>query len=621
MNSSTLRLFNAIQVESKTQGHGYRSHPWVRCISNGYILHHDIDPQEDVLNAIEKVVGISGVKANSSFHKSWAIVKDSDIEDLVIQQIVHYITTYGFEALGIYREDTVYIPKEELDIPQITEDIRLVFIKAMTKDEILSAIMELGEKVALAQRTLDDIMIIINHNNYNSKFVEHIGNRELKALLYKFYNIVPSDPMEFLRYIIVNLTGQSLVIKNDYLINLIKESNHKLLDTYLKKAPKDLAKIFFRFKPLFLAMKSISSNKNFFNRLRKDANKMHVAMPTDYFNSITGQIKNGELNLNVLKNKLKKPNIFRKIRLAYALSNRLNAVDSIVYHIRNGRGWVTDFKWSKKLNKRTQKALDAVLKSTAKEIEKNVSDKTFFIPKNIHYALPATEKQFVGAFPSNSYITLPDDIIFGVHWFDVGDRWIDLDFSMISNGTKIGWNTFYRTDDSKVLFSGDLTSAPKPNGSSELFYIKKGGDTPYGLFLNYFNFDSSVKVPYKFFIANEEVDNLSKNYMVNPNNIIISCNMEMTEKQNNLGLLVFVKGENRFYFSNAAIGNSIASKDDDVTRKAREYTIATSQSPIKLETVLQMAGANVVNEKPEDNEYVDLSPEVLDKTTIIKLFQ
>jgi hypothetical protein len=53
------------------------------------------------LDVVESVVGISGEKANAAFHKSWAVVQDAAMEQLVIQQIVHYLTIYAFEALGI----------------------------------------------------------------------------------------------------------------------------------------------------------------------------------------------------------------------------------------------------------------------------------------------------------------------------------------------------------------------------------------------------------------------------------------------------------------------------------------------------------------------------------------
>jgi hypothetical protein len=65
----------------------------------------------------------------------------------------------------------------------------------------------------------------------------------LKALLYDFYGLVPSEPVELLRYLISKLTSESLLIKNDDLINKIKQSDSKRLGVLLQDAPDDLASI------------------------------------------------------------------------------------------------------------------------------------------------------------------------------------------------------------------------------------------------------------------------------------------------------------------------------------------------------------------------------------------
>lgn len=259
METATLRLFNAIQVDQK-QHQNIPPAILERTVKNGYILDPAIRPTEALLNTIESVVGLSGEKANAAFHKSWTVVQDSSMEELVTQQIIHYITTYGFETLGIYREDAVYIPHEVLELPAIQENLALTVIKAMDAQELLGRIISLGSGIALSQETLYDIVAIVLDNNFDSGFVQNIGNRELKALLSDFYGLVPTEPVEFLRHLISKLTDESLLIKNDYLIDKIKSSNGKFLDILLKDAPDDLASIFFRFKPLFLAMKSISNN-------------------------------------------------------------------------------------------------------------------------------------------------------------------------------------------------------------------------------------------------------------------------------------------------------------------------------------------------------------------------
>jgi hypothetical protein len=630
METSTLRLFNAIQVNDKNENY-FDEKVFKHTVQNGYVLDSSICPTTTLLNKVEKIVGISGEKANASFHKSWKIIKESSIEELVLQQIIHYITTYGFEALGIYREDFVYIPHEKLELPEITEDIKLTFVKAMTSDEILENIIALGSKIALSKETLKDMTTIIEYNKYDSKFIKKIGNRELKSFLYEFYDIMPDDPLEYLRYVIIKMTGETLLIKNKYLIESIKKSDYKMLDSFLDKAPKNLASIFFRYKPLFLAMKSISHNKTFFNHLRKNANNMHVPLPVDYLGDITNQIKNKTLNFDMLQEYLKNKNIYRKIRLAYALNFRLYNKDSIVYKVRNGRGWTTDFSWDSNTNNVVNEALNIVLDSIADDIKDNVKDKVIYIPENIHYTLPATEKQFSGFLPSNSYVSVAKDMIFGIHWENLEDgkdyyyNRVDLDLSLTDAYQKYGWDGYYRSNERDILFSGDVTDAPKPNGASELFYLQKELRLPKVLFVNYYNFRNGANVPCKIIISDDKPKDFGRDYLININKIVASSLINIDKKQTMLGLVLSVDGENRFYFSSTGLGNSISSSNNDLAKKALNYLLGSCEKPIELKTVLSKAGAIVVSEKPNEedmkNEYIDLSPENLDKNSIINLLQ
>jgi hypothetical protein len=619
MISAALRLLNAVQVDLR-KNQPIPQAVFERTIKNGYILDPSIPPESDLLDAIERVVGLSGDKANAAFHKSWSVVQSASTESLISQQIIHYITTYGFERLGIYQKDAVYIPHEILNLPNIQDDIPLVAIKAMDASEILKKIINLGKDVALAQETLNDIMTIIKFNKYDDSFIEEINNRELKALLHDYYSIVPSDPIDFLRYIISKLTDESLLIKNNNLICKIKNSNGKFLDILLKDAPDNLASIFFRFKPLFLAMKSISNNKAFFNQLRKKANKLHAPMAEDYLNSITSQIKHKKLNFDVFSQKLEKATIFRKIRLAYALNYRLSSKDSIVYRIRNGTGWAKEFDWNENCKQDTQQALDLVLDSIAKNIGRNVNGKTFYIPENIHYALPASEKQFTGHLPTGSWVSVPEDLIVGINWVNNEKRRIDLDLSLIGVSGKIGWDGGYKSENCDILFSGDMTDAQPPHGATELFYIKEGVSEAKILLVNYFNYLADNPVECKIMAAHETPENFCGNYMVDVSNIISTANILISKKQNVIGLIININSENRVYFANVSIGSSITSSKNANSMHVRNYLIGHTVNSISLRQILTMAGAVVVNTIPE-REFINLSPELLSKETLIDLIK
>jgi hypothetical protein len=619
MIESTLRLFKAVQVDDKSAG-DLQGFPFERMIKKGYLLDPAIPRFARVLDTVERTVGLSGEQANAAFHKSWSVVRNTPMETLVLQQVVHYVTTYGFERLGIYNQDTVYIPKEALDIPD-AKDLPIIVIHALTKDEILAKIIELGSGVALMQETLDDIMVIVMENHYEPSFVQKIKNRELKALLCDLYGIVPTEPTEFLRYMISKLTGESLVIKNKALIDKLKAAPKKTLTELLGKAPRDLASIFLRFKPLFLAMKAASPNKNFFNRLRKASEHLHIPLPADYLNSVTAYIKTRKLDPDQLVEKLKGANMFRKVRLANALQYRLGSTDAIVYRVRNGRGWATTFKWPANVDVRTRQALEIVYESIVSGLRKNVEGKTIYIPGFMHYALPATEKQFSGDFPTGSFVSVSDDTLVGIHWTNPENRRVDLDLSVIGESGKIGWDSRYRSENLSVLFSGDMTNAPPPHGATELFYFSGGVDDPKILMVNYFNFRTDDEVSCDLLVGHEKVTKFDHNYMINPNNILARTKMNINKKQNVLGLVATVQGQTRVYFSNVSVGNSISAGVNDKTMRSRAYLVNSVISSLDLTEFLFLAGAHVVFERPETGDYLDLAPEALNKTTILGLLK
>jgi hypothetical protein len=341
-------------------------------------------------------------------------------------------------------------------------------------------------------------------------------------------------------------------------------------------------------------------------------------MPTDYLNNVTSQIKRYK-KLYTLDTHLKNATIFRKIRLAYALQNRLNSCDSIVYKIRNGKGWATEFTWPSYLEDSTEVVLETVLNSISVDIMSNVYDKILYIPEYVHYTLPASEKQFTGNFPTGSSISVPEDMIVGIHWMNTIHK-VDLDLSVIGESGKTGWDASYRSNNRRVLFSGDVTSAPKPNGASELFYLEGCQNEPRILWVNYFNFCSDG-VPAKILVAHEKVTKLNKNYMIDVNNILATANINISKKQTMLGLIAGVDNDNRFYFSQTSIGNSISARVDRISTMSRKYLVNTLINSIDLKDVLLRAGAIITDKVPMNDNYIDLSPESLTKTTIIDLLQ
>jgi hypothetical protein len=380
----------------------------------------------------------------------------------------------------------------------------------------------------------------------------------------------------------------------------------------MKDAPFNLASIFYRFKPLFLAMKSISRHKRFYNQLRRGAIRMHRPMPESYLDNVTAGLKQGVYNPDALERELSRVNIFRKVRLANALLYRKDPPESILYRVRNGRAWAKSFEWLSPPKDIIDEAIFIIEKSIALDLREKVGNKNIFIPPGIRYAVPATEKQFTGNLPSGSSVQVEQDMVVGIHWVNNPDR-VDLDLSVISEVGKFGWDASYRDAERSVLFSGDLTSAPPPKGASEFFYIKEQQKAPHLLMVNYYNYHANNECECKVIVGHEVPESFYSGYMLDVNKILATALVNITEQQTCLGL---IEG-NRMFFSQMRIGHSITARKAH-SQTTREYLVHYTKSTLDLGQMLSLAGAIVVNKKPKE-DFLDLSPEALDKTTILNL--
>jgi len=624
---STLRLFNALPVE-KNKPQTSNNDVLKKTLSKGYILSPEVTSHytniDAVMSLVESEIGLSAEEMNAAFHKSWEKVKSASIEQLVIEQILHYITTYGFEALGIYDKDYVYIPVETLDIPKLElENLRYTVIRGYTKDELKKKLIELLQTgIALKDETIKDIVDVAMYIDMNGDEIEKIKNREVKIAMYGYLGVIPKNPVEFLRYAVYKATENTLLIKNKKTIEAIKEKENVEVTMLFKQYEmlhgfEPLASIFNRFKPLFLAFKTNTVLSNIINKISKLSKSYHSPMPEDYLNSITARIKNNTLTFPELRAALKDANIFRKIRLAYALKYRTKPVDSIVYKVRNGKSYVTDFTY---LELGPAKVIyNIVEESIVNDLRETVDGKKIYIPKGVTYALPATEKQFTGNIPSGTCVSVPNDMIFGVHWKNVYGNRIDLDLSLMNaNIGKIGWDVSYRTTNKDILFSGDVVD-PLRTGATELFYISKRGEGNYIMHVNYYNHNEDVKVPYSIVVAKEKPSGFNRNYVINPNNVICIAKSSISDKQKILGLIVTSIEDTKFYFVETSAGGGITSSTNEKTEQARKYLFNFYTDTISLNDTLLMAGAQLVS-TPNGCD-IDLSPETLEKSTIINLIK
>ena len=360
----TIRLFKSIIIKDDTKKTP-SNELMKQTLRMGFVFSPEVvgNYDEKELIKLADEIGMTSEQLNSSFHKSWNKIIDSTVEQLAVEQIAHYITTYGFESLGIGSDP--FIPNEKLDLPSIDVS-KLVKINGITKDGIRKKLFTLLSGIALSKETIDDVIEVIKLVGFD---IKEVKNKEIACILYSNMKLIPENPIEFLRYLIYTCTKNTLLIKDPQTIlelcdNMVPKTNKLLLEYKKMYGLERLSEIFYRFKPLWLTFKKYDANKPLINKIRKLAKKNHKPMKEDYINSITSKLKNGvQLSVSELTSELSKVNIFRKIRLAYALQYRCSyskkvITKPIMYRIRNSNAYSTKITIKTECSNRTKKVLN-----------------------------------------------------------------------------------------------------------------------------------------------------------------------------------------------------------------------------------------------------------------------
>jgi hypothetical protein len=350
------------------------------------------------------------------------------------------------------------------------------------------------------------------------------------------------------------------------------------------------------------------------NRIRRLANVYHKPMPASLLNDTTAHLKRGTLSLDALKAELRNANTFRKARLAYALQFRTTDAESIVYRVRNGKSWATDFTFTSREG--AADAYEIVRQSIVEDLKRTVSGKTVFVPKGVRYGLPSTERQFTGNLPSGTYVEVSKDMVVGVHWKNVDHNRIDLDLSLVDADKKIGWDAHYRSGG--VLFSGDMTDASGA-GASELFYVGRDVRGAWIMPVNYYNYDSEVPVPFKIVVGRQKPVNPTRHYAIDVSKLVAQASTVMNVHQKTLGIIVATDDYTRFYFAESNLGAGRTSYGGGHTEQARQYLLHYYTNAISLNDLLVDAGAGFLDEPVGAD--IDLSMEVIDRTSLIALLR
>lgn len=580
----TLKLFNAV-ISKPSNKDTFVS-------ENGYIIESGALWAKKEIVRFYKKNTLDGYGLNKTFHKSWKKIRNSSREQLWAEQVLHYYSTYGSNF-----EDVMYLPDEILQVP----NAKLVFkiVKAIPADEMANKCLGLLQSgIALKEETINDVLsVLVDELSYTFTGKENIRNKEAIVKIADMYGVLPSDTMEFFRYIIYRATGDSLLIKNDTVIDAIKSSNYNPAVQFEQFGLEKLAEIFNRFKPLFLAFKSkCSTTINKISKLSKTYHKPLVVNPVNFVTSV--------LLTKEDKHWLDNATPFALFKAISACHTRMQGQYAFAYRIRNGKSFVTTNKVSDVVWSNYDFLFDYI---TARF---QLAGKKFFLPADVDYALPTSEKMFVGNIPTGSKF-YGKSLAVGVYWENAwGAR--DLDLSGLNIGGKIGWNASYKQGYGQLMYSGDITDAP--DGAVEYLYANDGLAAP--TLVNNNVFAGSGNCEYKIIVG--KGDKIDYDYMMNPNNLFVETKCQSVQRQTILGMLLPEVERMSFVLLNFGAGQSRVSGNTAVALTATQALYQQWGNPITFREIILELGGEIVK-KAEMADY-DFSLDKLQKDSFLKVF-
>ena len=542
----------------------------------GYLVHPECCTQEVV-----DFLRTQTINYNATFYKSWNDVISKNRFELFLDQIQHYISNYTNEP---------FIPNTGADTPVFTD---LKVILPITREEANERCCNmLYSGIALSADTIAMILPLVTNVD-----VALIKNKEALMHFCKLKDVIPTDAVEFVRYLIFLATEKTLLIKDKDTIDSIRISNIPVSDLIYRFGIEELSQVFFRFKPIFLAFKNKDTAPTI-NRLKRLAESYHKPMKMGFFEAILSDVS----LIPQLPERLKDCSNFKKVLLLQTILIRQKELNMRFFGIRNGKLWA---KKEKTVNKNHYRILYSIIYQSLIDSLK-LKATSVKIPTGVNLTLPTSEKSFIGNYPLGTSFDLSNtDAIVGINWKEE-DGARDLDLSLIdTTGRKIGWNSRYTTDDKSIIYSGDMTSA-NPE-ATELMYASKGF-SPCIVKVNLYNGATGSK--FKLFLATEKIVNMKSNYMVNPNSVRFTINCNMDSKEKSLAVLT----ENKLILAQFRAGNKIVS-GDSITNKYTEYALETLDCYLNLKKVLLDSGFTINS----GNEEIDLTN--LSKDSLMSLLQ
>lgn len=525
---------------------------------------------------------------------------NKDTEDLIqdsVRQLIHYLSV-GFDI-----PDNIPLKLSGLEKDQ---EINFKVYRRISRERAFFLFYK--HLKTLASPSLDLI------SNYKALItvqpplaaeVNDIKSFELRIVAFYALDIVPENPEHFMRYLIYVTTGSTLLIKSPEVIREVKDNSREAYVLLEKANLEKLAEVFYRYKPLFLALRAYGPNRKIVNKIRRLAKLHHrpkSQLSLKNYTSISdpvsrrlivGQADNMEL--------IKLYNYLAQIR------DEDEHEQTHIYQIRNGKTFMNTSSVVNFSKVAARREANYILKVLGERLAPVFADKLVYIPKHLYIAAPTSGKQFVGNMPYGSSIMTmaPEAFRLGIHWKNLPTQRVDLDLHMNTTGVSFGWNR--SKYGGGIMFSGDITDAP--TGAAEIYQIRNGTDRP-PLVFSVSDYTMTSAAELTFFIS----EATGEKVVYDPNAALVPP-IDITMR-GQVDLILGIVGEHEFYFYGGSVSKGRIPNADygEIVR----VLLQKMDSQLGMIDLLDAAGAEIVNDPTVKADY-SLDPTSFTAASLIEL--
>ena len=611
LNEATIKLFKAVPLKNgnRQEALGLKE-AQLTAIAHGVVFDPEVFVGRSLLECKSLIYaavdeyGVDMEKVNSTFYKRFSDVENRSELQLRMDQLAHYMSTYG---RGIGRNDIVGYEPEYLKELDIDVEHDLTYIEALSAEEIGVKVKNmLTSGMALDETAQSNLIIVINGCKLPvNDYLDQISNREFMCRMCKELNLLPKSFDEFTRYLIYLGTGSTLLIKSramltelDWLGRDAHARQEKAFNQYVKQFGIEMvAKNITRYRKLYLVLRKRFVDKTLVNRAMKLSKRMYVPRKQ----SPLEHVMDLDVSLNAIRESITNAPVYKLIKVMNAMIRKDYAIKAKYFKIRNGKSYLKLYNddWRLGLIDLTNKIQrkNLVQQMIVNELKTRYgewNDKVFYIPEGINYALPTSGKDFVGTLPyMSSYEFKGKDVSLGVAW----DTPADLDLHALTlSGEHYGWNSSY---DGTVTYSGDMTHL-NPYGHAAEFYKIKANDLTAPMIISVNDYWSDAEVKFDVFVTGANVDQNSRQGVatqIGPKAVLFHDKVSPQEMSKVLMIVLPTDDGMKIGFTATNFGNVRVPGVSDTTTKLIEIFQHQLDNTYMVTDLIKLLGGCVVRSK------------------------